>query len=227
MGNSHSHPIFLALQELLESKRLKMRRSTIERFLNECDTIAPWFVVSGSLSVACWDKLGRDLDFAWGQGALKPGVRPVWRLVRSCLEDQKCCQEALKKGRVALEMLQEERSEEQGSTKEIRAENLDMDEESEGANTGDELQGLIEQVQRQTLKPRRKGSGYKLEQEPPGRHPTVPPAPRITLRGEEVTGRGIHFARKYGEPSVQNSSGPILSIWMATNRDIMSLLILN
>jgi len=82
MGNSQSHPIFLALQELSESRKLKMKRSIIERFLSECDAVAPWFTVSGNLSVACWDKLGEDLDSAWSQGTLKPGVRPVWRLVR-------------------------------------------------------------------------------------------------------------------------------------------------
>ena len=115
MGTSQSQPIFLALQELLLSKNLKMKKSTLERFLNECDAIAPWFTVSGNLTVACWDKLGKDLDFAWEQGSLKPGVRPVWRLVSSCLEDQGCCKKALEKGQVALEMLQEERSEGRGS----------------------------------------------------------------------------------------------------------------
>jgi len=29
----------------------------------------------------------------------------------SCLEDQKCCQQAIKKGQASLEMLQEEQSE--------------------------------------------------------------------------------------------------------------------
>lgn len=111
MGSSQSHPIFLALQELFESKKLKMKRSTMLTFLSECDIVAPWFAVSGNLSLPCWDKLGRDLDFAWEQGSLKPGVRPIWRLVRSCLEDQKCHQHAIEQGQAALEQLQEERSE--------------------------------------------------------------------------------------------------------------------
>ena len=131
IGNSQSHPIFLALQELFESRKLQMKRSTIERFLSECKAIAPWFTVSGNLSVACWDKLGEDLDLAWSQGTLKPGVRQVWHLVRCCLEDQRCCQEALEKGRVALEMLQEERSEKQGSMKETDTERSDTDRETE------------------------------------------------------------------------------------------------
>lgn len=146
MGNSQSHPIFLALQELSESRKLKMKRSTIERFLSECNALAPWFTVSGNHSVACWDKLGEDLDFAWSQGTLKPGVRPVWHLVHSCLEDQRCCQEVLEKGLVTLEMLQEERSEKQGGTKETDTERSDTDREMEGMDTEDELQELIEQV---------------------------------------------------------------------------------
>jgi len=61
--------------------------------------------------VDSWDKLGKVLDFAWEQRTLKAGVQPVWRLVRSCLENQKCCQQAIEKGQAVLEMLQEERSE--------------------------------------------------------------------------------------------------------------------
>lgn len=110
MGKSTSHPIFLALSELLCSKNLKIKKGTLKRFLEECDTIAPWFAISGSLTMPSWEKLGKDLDFAANQGTLKAGVRPVWRLVKSCLEDQKCS-EAVENGQAALEMLQEERSE--------------------------------------------------------------------------------------------------------------------
>ena len=76
-----SHPIFLALNELLRSKNLKIRKGTLDRFLNKCDTVAPWFAVSGNLSVASWEKLGCDLDFAAEQGTLKKGVRQIWRIV--------------------------------------------------------------------------------------------------------------------------------------------------
>jgi hypothetical protein len=43
MGASSSHPISSALQELLKSEGLKIQRKTIEKFLDQCDTIAPWF----------------------------------------------------------------------------------------------------------------------------------------------------------------------------------------
>ena len=81
--------------------------------------------------MASWEKLGKDLDFAWEQGTLRPGVHPVWCLVRSCLEDQKCFQANIEKGQAALEMLQEERSEKQGSTKETDSEKPDTEEETD------------------------------------------------------------------------------------------------
>ena len=79
MGVSSSHPISSALRVLLKSKGLKIQRKTIEKFLDECDTVAPWFTISGNLTVACWEKLGRDLDVAWEQGILKGGMRQCGR----------------------------------------------------------------------------------------------------------------------------------------------------
>ncbi|KAL6035661.1 hypothetical protein STEG23_036992 [Scotinomys teguina] len=90
--------------------KLKIKKSTLERFLEECDMVVPWFAVSGSLTVASCEKLGRDLDFAAEQGTLKSGAQPVWKMVRGCLEDQRYG-EAVENGQAALEMLQEERSE--------------------------------------------------------------------------------------------------------------------
>lgn len=77
MGANQSHPIFLALNELLRSKNLKIRQSTREKFLNGRDTITPWLAISGSLSVSLWEKIGRDLDFAFEQGILKGGVKQI------------------------------------------------------------------------------------------------------------------------------------------------------
>ena len=108
MGASSSHPISLALQELLKSKGLKIQRITIEKFLDECNTVVPWFAVSGNLTVAFWEKLGRDLDVAWEQRILKGGMKAVWRIVRSCLDDERCCR-ALEGSQQILEQLKEER----------------------------------------------------------------------------------------------------------------------
>lgn len=164
MGTSQSHPIFLALQELLLSKKLKIKKSTLERFLSECDIVTPWFAASGSLTVSCWEKLGKDLDFAWEQDDLKAGVRPVWKLVRSCLEDQKCC-EAVEKGQNALEMLQEERSEkaeskkggEKGKSLYPDLEELETLPSSESEEEeGEDVQALVERLEEATLRERRK-----------------------------------------------------------------------
>ena len=173
IGTSQSHPIFLALQALLLSKKnLKIKKSTLERFLNKCDTIAPWFAFLGNLMVACWDKLGKDLDFSWDQGTLKPRVRNVWKLVCSCLEDEGCCKSALEKGQVALEMLQEERSERIGRKGEM---------ETEWSDTNEELPPLIERVEKQSLREKWRKGEKKLrlreeEDPPPGRYHLPPPS---------------------------------------------------
>lgn len=110
MGNSPSHPVYTALNELLRSKNLKLKQSMLAHFLSEVDVAAPWFTMSGALTVPSWDKLGHDLDFAFEQGTLKGGVHPVWKLVKGCLTDQRCSS-ALETSKAALEILQGERSE--------------------------------------------------------------------------------------------------------------------
>lgn len=143
MGASSSHPISSALQELLKSKGLKIQRKTTEKFL-ECDAIAPWFAVSGNLTVASWEKLGRDLDIAWEQGILKGGMRAVWKMVRSCLDDERCCK-ALEASQQVLEQLKEERS-----LKSEKVETLSSSSESE---TEEELERLAKSVEKTKLYP--------------------------------------------------------------------------
>ncbi|KAL6032825.1 hypothetical protein STEG23_014766 [Scotinomys teguina] len=72
--------------------------------------------LSGSLTVSSWEKLGCNLDFAAEQGTLKSGVHPIWKLVRSCLDQR--CHEAVENGQAELEILQEERSEKAASKRE-------------------------------------------------------------------------------------------------------------
>lgn len=74
MGNSPLCPVKTALRELLKAKGLKLKDRVLESFLQEVDTITPWFTVPGQLTLSSWDKLGRDLNFAWEQGGLKGGV---------------------------------------------------------------------------------------------------------------------------------------------------------
>ena len=101
MGVSYSNPIFPALKELLSLKQLKLKKSILQRFLQERNSIAAWSAVSGILTVSSWDKLGRDLEFAYEQGTLKAGVRPIWKLIQGCFEDQRCS-EAMENGKIAL-----------------------------------------------------------------------------------------------------------------------------
>jgi hypothetical protein len=64
MGLSQSCPIFSALNELLRVKGTKLKKHTIQAFLEECDKVAPWFAMSGHLTPASWDRLRKDLDFS-------------------------------------------------------------------------------------------------------------------------------------------------------------------
>lgn len=113
MGSSHSTPLLSALQELLGQRGFKIDKKILLRFLDECNRCAPWFIVSGSLTLRAWDKLGKDLDKETTVGKLKPGTRPLWRMVRmvrACLEDKRC-EEGLRTGQKILSEQQESMSE--------------------------------------------------------------------------------------------------------------------
>ncbi|KAL6083443.1 hypothetical protein STEG23_000482 [Scotinomys teguina] len=143
---------------------------------------APWFAVSGRLTVSSWEKLGRDLDFAAEQGMLKSGVRPIWKLI-SYLEDQRCS-ETVETGQVALEMLQEERSEKANSAKGKENKGLYPDlsglENSESTESTDseELHSLIEQTEQTRIRKGKKGKGKGRECTPPACY-TTPSAPPL------------------------------------------------
>jgi hypothetical protein len=142
MGVSSSHPISSALRVLLKSKGLKIQRKTIEKFLDECDTVAPWFTVSGNLTVACWKKLGRDLDVAWEQGILMGGMKAVWRIVRSCLDDECCCR-VLEVSQQILEQLRKERL--------LHSEKSEISSSSSESETEEELEQLAKRIEKNKL----------------------------------------------------------------------------
>lgn len=123
MGSSQS--VEQALKSILEQRGLKLGGRILKHFVKEVDRVAPWFACSGSLTLASWKKLGRDLD---GRGDLRMGTRAIWKMVKNCLEDE-ACEEARRKGQVTLESVQDsmsetERSERMGararSSKDIR-----------------------------------------------------------------------------------------------------------
>lgn len=108
----------------------------------------------------------------------------------SGLEDQKCCQAAIEKGQAALEMLQEERSEKQGSTKETDSEKTDTEEETDKTDSEEELQELIDQMRKQLLRNRQKKKRKKpkMVEEPHGRFPSAPPPCNVVEGGSRVSG---------------------------------------
>ncbi|XP_063143037.1 igE-binding protein-like isoform X1 [Rattus norvegicus] len=110
MGNSHSTLLLSALQELLDQHGFKIDKKILLRFLDECNRCAPWFIVSGSLTLRAWEKLGKDLDKETTEGKPKPGTKPLWRMVRACLEDKRC-EEAVRTGQRILTEQQESMSE--------------------------------------------------------------------------------------------------------------------
>ena len=112
MGNiSSTRSLLVVFKSLLEAKGLELKESTLEKFLWAVDEVAPWFAVSGHLTLPSSDKLGKDIDFAREQGIVLPGTQSIWKLVHSCLVDGEGeCAAEIERGSAALEQVKEERS---------------------------------------------------------------------------------------------------------------------
>ncbi|KAI5249223.1 Endogenous Retrovirus Group K Member 7 Gag Polyprotein [Manis pentadactyla] len=113
MGNAPS--LVSALQAVLKERNLKVSTKVLGSFVKEIDRVAPWFICSGSLSIPSWDKLGKDLDREEEEGHLRGGTRPLWKLIRACLQDEKC-EKVIKAGQRALSDIQESMSETERET---------------------------------------------------------------------------------------------------------------
>lgn len=113
MGNAPS--LVSALQAVLKERNLKVSTKVLGSFVKEVDRVAPWFICSGSLSIPSWDKLGKDLDREEEEGHLRGGTRPLWKLIRACLQDEKC-EKVIKAGQRALSDIQESMSETERET---------------------------------------------------------------------------------------------------------------
>ena len=86
-------------------------------------------------------------------------MKPVWRLVRGCLEDRRCCKD-LENGQSTLELLKEERSDKAESEKGDRRHSLypslrDL-EEMESEDSEGETQALMGQLERVASKRKKK-----------------------------------------------------------------------
>nr|P04023.1 RecName: Full=Intracisternal A-particle Gag-related polyprotein; Contains: RecName: Full=Matrix protein; Contains: RecName: Full=Phosphorylated protein; Contains: RecName: Full=Capsid protein; Contains: RecName: Full=Nucleocapsid protein; Contains: RecName: Full=Protease [Golden hamster intracisternal A-particle H18] len=119
MGSSQS--VVTALQTVLKQRDLKIAPRTLQNFMKEVDRVAPWYACSGSLTVASWNKLGKELDRKHAEGDLCLGTKAIWKLVKNCLEDE-ACHPAIIESQGTLEEVQDsmsetERSERMGARK--------------------------------------------------------------------------------------------------------------
>ena len=102
MGTGQSTPLVGPVQALLKVRGLKISESTVSGFLREIDRLAPWFAPTGSLTLPSWEKLGKDIAREEADGKVKAGTRPLWKLIKACIQDKKC-ELAVKEGQRLLE----------------------------------------------------------------------------------------------------------------------------
>lgn len=140
-------------------------------FLHEVDLAAPWFAVSGSLNIPCWDKLGGDIERAQHQNQISGGTLPLWRIIRACLEDKKFAP-TVEQGRAALEEVKEERSA-KSENKSETASDSESESESKPEPTSDEESRRIERHFRK-IKLKDKNDGSESEVNPPPYNPSAP-----------------------------------------------------
>ncbi|KAL6057254.1 hypothetical protein STEG23_005716 [Scotinomys teguina] len=98
------------LQALLKQRGLNVKRGTVKKVLTDIDRNAPWFAVSGDLTLTCWDKLGKDLEKAKEEDMVSGATLPLWRMVRTCLEEG-CSTDLIQEGQRALSRHQDSLSE--------------------------------------------------------------------------------------------------------------------
>ena len=108
MGSSQS--VIIALETVLKQRDIKIANRTLKNFIKEIDRVAPWYLGSGSLTLASWNKLGKDLDRKLVDGDLRQGTKAIWKLVKNCLEDE-ACRAVVAEGRNVLEEVQDSMSE--------------------------------------------------------------------------------------------------------------------
>jgi len=167
MGNSTSaHTVRQPLKNLLKAKGIGLKKDIVENFLKAVDQVAPWFPITGHLTMPSWEKLEKDLRFAEEQGILPKRVMPVWKLVRNCTGDTERCGAELKKGNDALSQVRKERSqisETEGTS-------------SEGDISEDNLESIADSLEKGKL---------KVEPSAPGL-PHPPPYDPVGVEGRSL-----------------------------------------
>jgi hypothetical protein len=90
MGTGQSTPLVGLVQALLKERGLKFSGSTVSGFLKEIDRLTPWFAPTGSLMLPSWEKLGKNIAREEADRKVKAGTRPLWKLIKACIQDKKC-----------------------------------------------------------------------------------------------------------------------------------------
>jgi hypothetical protein len=106
------------MQALLKERGLKISESTVRGFLNR---LAPWFAPTGSLMLPSWEKLSRDIAREEAEGKVRAGTRPLWKLIKACIQDEKC-ELAVKEGQWLLRSTREAYQKQREMKKKARAE---------------------------------------------------------------------------------------------------------
>ena len=88
--------------------------------------------------MSSWEKVGWDIDHAREQGNLSGGVQPLWRLVRACLEDQRCVK-TVEQGQAAFDRIKEEWSTSSGRNSEVASDS--------GSESDEELRALVTRME--------------------------------------------------------------------------------
>ena len=86
MGTGQSTPLVRPVQALLKERGLKFSESTASGFLEEIDRLTP----TGSLTLPSWEKLEKEIAREEADGKVKAGTRPLWKLIKACIQDKKC-----------------------------------------------------------------------------------------------------------------------------------------
>ncbi|KAL1765165.1 igE-binding protein-like, partial [Sigmodon hispidus] len=102
------------IQSILSSRGLKVSHSTIIQLLENIESSAPWFRMSGSLTIPSWEKLGRDLEKCNTEGTLSRGTLPLWHMIYYCLKGGKY-EDIIQQGLKVLSICQDSTSENRGA----------------------------------------------------------------------------------------------------------------
>ncbi|KAL1765983.1 igE-binding protein-like [Sigmodon hispidus] len=102
------------IQAILSSQGLKLSSRAISQLLENIESSALWFGMSGSMTIPSWEKLVRDLEKCNTEGTLSRGTLPLWHMIYYCLKDGKY-EDIIQRGLKALSICKDSTSENGGA----------------------------------------------------------------------------------------------------------------